>query len=281
MVDISKYLDTNTLKGKLDEVFVEDYPRGYPGMSGAGEECLRKQQFEHYFVDKNKLGARVLRIFAIGHLFEEVFYKEARDLGYKIYGDQQDLKLLDGKLSGHCDGIIEGIPESPKTPHVLELKSLNNKSFNDTKKKGVKESKPLYYSQMQLYMKATKLKRALFVAINKDNCDYYMERVYYDADYTKILLNKKIDVFESKTLLPRISENKSFYKCSWCNYKGICFGNEPIEKTCRTCFGSKYLTGMDWECLKDKRILSRDDQIRSCEDYQIMQMFEQNGVKNG
>ena len=278
MVNIVEFLEPNTLKHNLDKKVEREFPRGYPGMSGTGEECLRKQQFEHYFVAKGELQARTLRIFAIGHLFEEVFYKEAREIGCKIYGDQQDLVLLNGKLSGHCDGIIEGIPESPKTPHVLELKSLNNKSFNETKKKGVKESKPLYYAQVQQYMKALKLKRAMFVAINKDTCEYYMERIHYDGAYTKELLNKKLDVFESEMLLPRISDKKNFYKCGWCTYKDICHDNAPIEKTCRTCIASEYKTGMDWNCWKHDKILNRDEQIESCKDYNIIEMFMPNGT---
>ena len=280
MVKLAEFLDINTLKGRLDEVVTRDFPRGYPGMSGTGEECLRKQQFEHYFVAKGKIQARTQRIFNIGHLFEEVFYKEARAIGCKIYGDQQDLVLLDGKLSGHCDGIIEGLPESPKTPHILELKALNNKSFNDTKKKGVKISKPLYYAQVQQYMKATKLNRAMFVAINKDTCEYHMERIHYNGTYTRELLEKKLDVFESEMLLPRISERKNFYKCGWCQYKDICHDDAPIEKTCRSCIASSYKTGMDWECWKHKKILTRDEQIESCDDYQVIEMFMSNGYKN-
>lgn len=278
MVDITKYNIFNTFKSSLDNESELDFPRGYPGMSGTGEECLRKQQFEHYFVAKNELEARTLRIFSVGHLFEEIFYKEARAKGYEIYGDQQDLSLLDGKLSGHCDGIIKGIPESPKTEHVLELKTLNNKSFKDTVKKRVEISKPIYYAQCQQYMKALKLKRALFVAINKDNCEYYVERIYYNASYTKELLGKKLDVLESQNLLPRISEKRDFYKCNWCAYQHVCFDNYPIEKTCRSCIASRHKTGVDWECWKYNKIRSRDEQIEACDDHQLMDMFINNGA---
>ncbi len=281
MVDITKFLNPNTTKHSLDKKVIKSLPRGYPGMSGIGEECLRKRQFEHYFCAKGEITARTQRIFRVGHLFEDILNDELKELGYEMFGEQTNLTLLDGKLSGHNDGTIRGIPEAPKTVHVLEIKTMNDKSFKDTVKKGVAKSKPTYMIQMQAYMKAMKLKRALFIAINKNDCEYYIERVYYDKELIDEVLRKTIDVFESKTLLHRLSEKRSFYKCSWCNYKGICFDSEPIEKTCRSCFGSKYLTGMDWECLKDKKILSRDDQIQACEDYQIMQMFEQNGVKNG
>src|SRR3546814_3337560 len=37
-------------------------------------------------------------------------------------------------------------------PALWEMKALNNKSWNDTRCKGVEKSKPVYYVQMQTYM---------------------------------------------------------------------------------------------------------------------------------
>lgn len=273
MGNLTQYMNVKTTKTVLDSYVERDYPRGYPGMSGTGEECLRKQQYEHYFVKKTELEARTLRIFAFGHLFEKIFYDEAKRQGWIVYGDQENLELLDGLLPGHCDGVIEGIPESPKTPHVLELKSLNHKSFTGVKKKGVKADKPMYYAQVQQYMKALKLKRALFVAVNKDNCEYYMERVHYDAQYTKELLNKKLDVLQSEFLLPRMSDNKTFYKCKWCSYYDICHNAYPVDATCRTCMASKFIKGMDWSCYVHKKTLTRDEQIIACDQHTMKGMF--------
>ena len=84
---------------------------------------------------------------------------ELKALGYEMFGEQSDLELLDGKLSGHNDGTIRGIPEAPKTLHVLEIKTMNDKSFKDTVKKGVSKSKPGYLIQMQMYMEAMSLDR--------------------------------------------------------------------------------------------------------------------------
>lgn len=279
MVKLVEYLEPNTTKHHLDKKVTRDFPRGYPGISGVGEPCLRKRQFEHFFAEVGAINARTQRIFSVGHLFEEIFYKEAREEGYEIWGDQQDLELLDGKLGGHCDGQIKNIPEAPKTTHVLELKTLNDKSWKDSQKNGVQKSKPVYYTQMQLYMKALKLDRALFVAINKNDCQYYIERVKIDRDHIDEQLNRTIDVFDSPVLLPRISDRISYYACGWCQYKDICHNNMPIRKTCRSCIGSKYVKGTVWNCFLKKKDLSRDDQIKACDEYQIQSMFEINGYK--
>jgi hypothetical protein len=47
-------------------------------------------------------------------------------------------------------------------------------------KKGVKVSKPMHWAQMQVYMLGTKIERALYVAVCKDDDRIYTERVKYD-----------------------------------------------------------------------------------------------------
>ena len=48
-----------------------------------------------------------------------------------------------------------GIPEAPKTWHVLEFKTHNSKSFAKLEKEGVQKSNPMHYAQMQVYMGCT------------------------------------------------------------------------------------------------------------------------------
>ena len=280
MVNLVKYLNPITTKAELDKGVTVDFPRGYAGISGAGEPCLRKRQFDHYFTAKGEINARTQRIFNVGHIFENILNDELKALGYEMFGEQSNLTLLDGKLLGHNDGVIRGIPEAPKTVHVLEIKTMNEKAFKDVKKNGVRKSKWTYFVQMQLYAKAMKLDRALFIAINKNTCEYYIERVYKDKDVIDEVLNKTIDVFESEFLLPRISDKKSYYACGWCSYKDACHDSAPIEKTCRSCIASTFVKGIIWNCWRHKKDLDRDEQIVACKDYVIMEMFDRNGFKN-
>src|SRR3546814_3781765 len=64
-------------------------------------------------------------------------------------------------------------------PALWEMKALNNKSWNDTRCKGVEKSKPVYYVQMQTYMAYLGLGDypALFTALNKDTGEIYAELV--------------------------------------------------------------------------------------------------------
>jgi len=266
---------SGTLKGVLDNNDKEDYPRGYPSMSNAGEPCLRKKQYELYFVKKGKLTARTRRIFAMGFAFEEIFEKEMAEHGFVITGEQDDLAIQVGEhiLHGHMDGRIIGIPESPKTEHVMELKALNQNSWKDCVKKGVMLSKPIYYTQVQMYMHATGLRRAIFIAVNKNDSQYYMERVKYDGGFVKDILNKNQEVLESIFLLDRMA-GRDFYACKWCDYHGICHDNEPVAINCRTCKHSQLIGNKDWGCRKHGLRMNREYQINNdCTDHELREMF--------
>ena len=70
------------------------------------------------------------------------------------------------RWSGSIDGIIEkGVPEAPTKRHILECKTHSLKSFKDLCDKGVQESKPQHWCQMQLYMHGTGIDRALYFAV--------------------------------------------------------------------------------------------------------------------
>ena len=60
------------------------------------------------------------------------------------------------------DSALLGLPEAPKTWHVGEFKTHNQKSFDDLVKRGVEKAKPMHWDQMQAYMGLTGMERALF-----------------------------------------------------------------------------------------------------------------------
>lgn len=73
---------------------------------------------------------------------------------------------------------------------MLEFKTHAAKSFVDLVAKGVQRSKPQHYAQMQIYMRLTGMTRAMYLAVNKDNDDLYVERVEVDGDFADRLLAK-------------------------------------------------------------------------------------------
>ena len=67
-------------------------------------------------------------------------------------GDQWRVSAVNGHFGGSLDGVAKGLPEAPKSPAILEMKTHNEKSFKELMSKGVKNAKPQHYAQMTVYM---------------------------------------------------------------------------------------------------------------------------------
>ena len=215
--------------------------RNYLGASIIGHECERYLWFAFRQAFKPRFPGRILRLFDTGKREESRIIAELEAIGVTVEGQdpQISVEALGGHFRGHLDGKGLGIPEAPKTWHVLEFKTHNTASFNKLKKEGVKASKPMHYAQMQVYMGCTMLTRALYVAVCKDTDEIYTERIQYDKTEFAALMRKAKHIIESITPPPRISERKDFYLCKFCDASTIC---RPLGSTvplprqdCRTC----------------------------------------------
>jgi hypothetical protein len=267
MVAIPKRIGT---KITLDNKEYGGHPRPYLGMSSSGEECLRKRWYGFHWASKSKPhSAQKERIFNIGHLFEALIIEELKLNGIEVfkrvdgkkielfgYKDevQEEMIGFAGHEKGHSDGRVLGVIEAPKTEHLLELKTMAQKYFLPLVKKGVKDSQPMHYSQMQRYMEAKKLKRALYIGINKNTSDIYVERIEFDPTHSEILCKKA-----SSTIIasepPARGYPAGFYKCgyAYCSNREICREEEDPQKNCRTCDHSNIEFEGKWTCSNAKK----------------------------
>lgn len=160
-------------------------------------------------------------------------------------GNQIRFEMFGGKFAGSIDGIVLGIPEAPKTPHLLEIKTANDKSFKQMLKQGVEHSKHQHYCQMQVYLGALDLKRALYVVVNKNTDEIYTERCEFDNRVYQSLLEKAERIVTSDAPLERCES----FECRWCEFKKICNWEEMPEINCRTC--------AHWGGCKDENVCER------------------------
>lgn len=218
-----------------------DKPSPYLGMSSSGEECLRKRFYGFHWCALKKHSALKERTFNLGHEFEKIIIQQLKDAGMEVFrrdknGEKIELKGhkkekqeevigFAGHEKGHSDGRTLGVIEAPKTEHLLEIKTMQQKYFLPLVKKGVREAKPEYYDQMQRYMKAKKLTRALFITINKNTSESHIERVDFNPTRAEILCKQAQSVIMS-TEPPARGYPAGFYKCGYCSYKEICRENE-------------------------------------------------------
>jgi hypothetical protein len=226
------------LDAKLLEEHKNQEKRNYLGASTLGTECLRRIQFQFTQHDP-EISAQILRTFAIGHYLEDLVADWIRLAGFDLKtrnenNEQFGFSIAGGKIAGHVDGIIVGGSDFFLYPQLWECKTMNNKNWNDTKKRGVLVSKPIYYAQVQLYMAYLNLDEnpCLFTALNKDTSELYHELIPFDAEAAQRYSDRAVQIIkatENNEMLPGISNDPSFYKCKMCPHRTECLRQRGIS----------------------------------------------------
>ncbi|NTF69404.1 oxidoreductase [Rhizobium rhizogenes] len=209
---------------------------------------------------------RQLRLFETGNIEEERLVEDLRRIGVDIYGQQDRIRLVGAHVRGKCDGKAMGVPEAPKTEHLVEFKSSNAKGMKSIMKDGCKVAKPLYYGQCQLGMHAFGLSRCLYLVSCKDDDMLYAERIEYDAEFCLRLLARLERIINSPAPPSRISEDPEFFGCMFCKHKPVCHSREWSRVTCRSCLHSTPEMGGDghWSCARWSKPISFDEQKAGC-----------------
>lgn len=224
---------------RIDTALVADRdtqrPRDYLGASRIGEPCARRLVYEYTKtpVDAGKdFKGQTLRIFEAGHVFEDLVIDWLRRAGFDLRtarrdGGQFGFEAAGGRIRGHVDGVIVDGPDIGLVwPLLWEHKALKASSWNETVKKGVRASKPVYFGQLQIYMAYMQLEAALFTALNKDTCELYHEHVPFDPAAAQALSDKAVDVLRAADAgdpLPRIATSPDFFLCRFCPYATRCW----------------------------------------------------------
>lgn len=238
--------------------------RPYLGMSEIGHSCTRFLWYRFRWAFTDEPSTRVRRLFNRGHREEPAIISELEKINYKVSELQKQFTYCYGHVQGHWDGKVENVVEAPKTAHVLEIKTMNDKAFKDVIKKGVKQSKPVYYAQAQLYMGHSKLKRCLFIAVNKNDDSYYIERI--KADKTQLfLLNKRAMGVVLAELPPLRPFTSTWYECKWCSAYDICHKGAAPDVSCRMCIEAAPNNTGGWDC--GSKELSINAQRCACDLY--------------
>lgn len=230
--------------------------RPHLGASVIGHPCSRALWYGFRWALIKNFDGRMLRLFETGQREEERLIRDLRRIGVEVSafdpeGNQWRVSALGGHFGGSMDGCAVGIPEAPKTWHVLEFKTHNLKSFADLQAKGVMEAKPMHYAQMQVYMELTGMTRALYLAVCKNDDQIHAERVEHDPVAAAKLLAKADRIIFSDEPPARIHDSPSWYECKFCDYHTICHGDAVALVNCRTCAHVTAARDGTWRCEVD------------------------------
>ena len=251
----------------------QEKPRPHLGASLLGHPCERWLWLSFRWAVREKFSGRMLRLFDRGQREEESIVLNLRRIGIKIHStcldeDGQSRVDFGSHVSGSVDGIIEGgVPEAPVARHVAEFKTHNLKSFNDMKRLGVFEAKRRHWCQMQVYMMGTKIDRALYVAVCKDNDEMYTERVHYNPQAAYEIVERGKRIALSERMPPPLSTDPTWYQCRMCPAHEFCHLTHVIAPecvNCRTCAHSTPLADSRWKCEFLGCAVDPDGQLEAC-----------------
>ena len=261
----------------IDDSMPTEEERGHIGMSEIGKKDDRSLWLKFRWSLPDQPEPRVKRIFRVGHILEAEVIALLKNIpGVTVYdrdpstGAQFNFSFLGGHFSGSMDGCILGIPEAPRTWHVLEIKTVSAKCFVDLQKKGVAEWSPKYYTQLQCYIGASGMERALFIAYCKDNSELYIERVKPEPMFFDAMLVKAERIIERDA-----PPESSYPKREWYEAKSMSDGAQAVywgdalpSPNCRNCrFSSPRMdrSNGSWWCGLKQEDLTIGNQRIGCD----------------
>jgi hypothetical protein len=256
----------DSLEDKQDSGF-----RNHLGASVLGRECARQVYYIFRWADEVRHGGRMLRLFDRGHRAELKFATWLMNAGIHVQladpdtGKQFRVVALEGHIGGSLDAKLSHLPGLPTDVVFLgEFKTHNDKSFKSLQRSGVAGSKWEHYIQMQIYMHLEGVGRTLYIAINKNDDDLYMEIVDYNERVAVEYLNRGARIVHAEGPPPRINDSPGWWQCKFCDYRDVCHFEKPYAINCRTCSQSRPIEDGKWICRMYDYVLSREEQQRGC-----------------
>jgi hypothetical protein len=232
-----------------------------------GTECDRALWFGFRWASQpEEIDGRKISIFRTGDMWEDRMVADLEAIGAEVFDQQNRIRLVGGHVRGKIDGKAIGLPEAPKTIHLMEFKSSNTENFKDVQKKGCKESKPLHYGQCQIGMHAEGLDRCGYLVTDKDTDKRYFERIEYDPVYCMRQLARAERIIMMDEPPSRLCNKRDDFRGMFCKHAAVCWAEAWSRVTCRSCLHATPTMDGDaaWNCSRWSKPLSVDEQKQAC-----------------
>jgi hypothetical protein len=122
---------------------------------------------------------------------------------------------------------------------------------------------------MQVYMAGTKIDRALYLTVCKDDDRIHTERVKYDKDVAHKAIERGKRIALTDRMPEPISSDPSWYQCKFCDAHDFCHQSKTTKHVnCRTCANSTSMPDSTWRCERhDADDIPVDYQREGCESH--------------
>lgn len=235
----------------------DEQPRHYLGWSAIGGACERALWYDFHWCGRPQFDGRMRRLFDTGHREEARVLDELRAIGCQVWsidpatGQQYGCQAIGGHLRGHIDAVVLGLPEAPKTPHLVDVKTVRAKLFDKLLAAGTMEQLyPKYWAQAHGYMGELGLTRALFIFVCKDDDRLWCQRFAFDAAVHERYLEHARRIITADRPPERIG-GRDWWECKFCPHLERCHGTDAPAVNCRTCTHSTPLLEGGWSCARN------------------------------
>lgn len=274
------------IKNQIDNYcsdFYDNGPRSHLGASKIGENCSRALWYGFRWIAHKKHSGQQQRLFQRGHFEEPRFVSYLEAIGFTVQmfdaeavlrGEQDkgkmQIRIDDCKY--HFGGSVDGIAEHPLYGKFLaefKTQGIGKKGdkFDKLVKEGVKLNKPVHYAQMCVYGYKLNLKYAIYMAVNKNDDDLYVEVVELDFELAKTLLKKAEMIIYSQTPPNGVSLSAAYYECQFCDYKAVCHQGADSSVNCRSCSKCKPVEDGNWFCEQWNSIVPKECIKDACQEW--------------
>ena len=200
--------------------------------SKAGFPCMRNVWYtvNGYGVEE-KSDKRSQRIFDVGTALEPVAVDWLRQDGWTVEynpGSQEaELKVTIpvkyGMLTGHPDCIIS---RGEIQNALVDIKTMNERSFTQWKREGTLKSKPQYATQLHIYAMGLKaagreISRLGIVGVNKNNSEMHIDLFDFDQFRAEGIKEYTEMIFRSQKE-PELGCPAESWACNYCEFSENC-----------------------------------------------------------
>lgn len=262
----------------IDERLEQDQESGHRphlGASTIGADCSRQTWYGFRWARKANFTSATLRRFRDGHQSEELIAQELEKV-VELKGRQA--RFQSGHFGGSIDGMIfSGLVEAPEVPHIWEHKCVGEERFKALQRKQARELEAYghdhfllskwerkYFEQAQVYMRKLEIDWHFMTVASAGSRDLLAFRTQVDETFADTVCDKALTIIESREAPPKISDYVDAFSCRFCNYSGLCHGNEEPDTNCRTCRYSAALPDGLWRCDYDNQTIDEDKQRVGC-----------------
>lgn len=246
-------------------------------ISDLGNECARSIWYSFRWASPHEVITGLKAItFETGEIEEERLLTSLEMIDCEVErvdpqtGKQVRTTAVFGFVRGKIDGKVVGLPEAPKTWHVVECKSAKETYFKEIAKKGVREGYFAHWVQLNTYCHLLGFERGLYMCRNKNTGEIYCERIETDHDTAIRMLadaERIVDLHEPPAKLHLNPKAKTAFKCrSMCKHLGVCHEGAFPRVNCRTCLHAtpEHLDNATFSCARWNKPLLPDEQREGC-----------------